>query len=311
MEGADVVVETFPPGYLADIGLSFDKLKGVNPKLIMASVTGFGQRGPKSIYKSCDIVASAFGGHMYVSGSPSTPPLKIFGEQSYYSASLYSAVGILIALRKRDRDGVGIHLDISLQESTASTLEHVLLRYFIEGIIPKREGGRHWNNTFFILPCKDGCIHLTIFQSWETLVELLDSEGMAADLKEKKWNDDRSRTENIDHIVEVVSQWTKKHTGQELFELGQLMRFPWAKIQSPMELIDNPQLKARNFFVPVKYSEDEHPIMCPGIPYKLSPVFTMPRIHPPEPGEDNMEVYHEELGIPDEELKRLYSLKVI
>ena len=116
VEDADVVVETFSPGYLEDIGLSFDKLEERNPGLIMASVTGFGQKGPKSKYKSCDIVASAFGGHMYVSGSNDTSPLKIFGEQSYFSASLYAAVGILIALNKRDRDGVGTHLDISLQE---------------------------------------------------------------------------------------------------------------------------------------------------------------------------------------------------
>ena len=311
VEGADVVVETLPPGYLEEIDLSFDKLKDINPKLIMASVTGFGQKGPKSGYKSCDIVASAFGGHMYVSGSPSTPPLKIFGEQSCYSASLYAAVGILIAMRKRDREGVGTHLDISLEESMVSTLEHVLLRYFAEGIVPKREGDRHWNNTFFILPCKDGSIHLTIFQQWDTLIELLDSEGMTADLKEKKWNDEKFRTENIDHIVEVISRWTKRHEVQELFELGQLMRFPWAKIQSPMELTDNPQLMARNFFIPIKYSDDEIPMMCPGIPYKLDPVFTMPQRHAPEPGEDNLEIYHEELGIPDEELKRLYSLKVI
>jgi crotonobetainyl-CoA:carnitine CoA-transferase CaiB-like acyl-CoA transferase len=310
VEEADVVVETFPPGYMNKIGLSFDKLKDINPKLIMASVTGFGQKGLKSGYKSCDIVASAFGGHMYASGSPSTPPLKIFGNQSYYSASLFAAVGILIAMRKRDRDGVGTHLDISLQESMAATLEHVLLRYFTEGAVPKREGGRHWNNSFFILPCKDGNIHLTLFQQWDTLIELLDSDGMASDLKEEKWKDDKYRAENIDYIVKVVSRWTKRHRVQELFELGQMMRFPWAKIQTPEELVNDSQLKARNFFVPIKYSMNET-IMCPGIPYRFDPAFKVPRKRPSKPGEDNLEIYCKQLGIPNEELKRLYSLKVL
>jgi crotonobetainyl-CoA:carnitine CoA-transferase CaiB-like acyl-CoA transferase len=112
---SDVVVETFPPGYLRELGLDFEVLREGNPGLIMASVTGFGQKGLRNRYKSCDIVASAFGGQMYVSGSPVTAPLKPFGEQSYYAASLFAAIGILLALRKRKQSGKGEHLDISLQ----------------------------------------------------------------------------------------------------------------------------------------------------------------------------------------------------
>jgi crotonobetainyl-CoA:carnitine CoA-transferase CaiB-like acyl-CoA transferase len=152
---------------------------------------------------------------------------------------------------------------------------------------------------------------LTIFQQWDTLIELLDSDGMAADLKEEKWKDGQYRVKNIDHIVRVISMWTKTYKMQELFELGQLMRFPWAKIQSPKELTDDPQLKARDFFVPVKDSTNETTIMCPGIPYKLDVPLKLPRKGPPEPGEDNLKIYHEELEIAKEEIKRLYSLKVL
>lgn len=96
VEESDVVVETFPPGYLENLGLGFEVLNKINPGIILTSVTGFGQNGPRKDYKSCDLVASAFGGQMYVSGSPSTVPLKAFGEQSYYVASLYAAIGTLL-----------------------------------------------------------------------------------------------------------------------------------------------------------------------------------------------------------------------
>ena len=123
VEESDVVVETFSPGHLETLGLSFKTLSEINPGIILTSVTGFGQNGPRKDYKSCDLVAAAFGGQMYVSGSPSTFPLKIFGEQSYYIASLNAAIGILLALQNRRRGGgKGEHIDISLQEPVAAVI---------------------------------------------------------------------------------------------------------------------------------------------------------------------------------------------
>ena len=124
------MVESFPPGYLNEIGLDYDVLSDENPRLLLASVTGFGQTGPYKDYKSCDIVASATGGQMYVGGTPDTSPLKPYGQQSYYVASLFAAIGILIALRERSCSGRGQHIDVSLQEAVAATLEHVMVRYF-------------------------------------------------------------------------------------------------------------------------------------------------------------------------------------
>ncbi|MBI5969073.1 MAG: CoA transferase [Deltaproteobacteria bacterium] len=255
IKSADVVVETFSPGYLRKLGLGFDSLSKVNPRLILVSVTGFGQQGPRSKYKSCDLVASAFGGQMYVSGSPSTPPLKPFGELSYYAASLFAAVGILVALRKRRPSGQGEHLDISLQEAVVSTLDHVMVRYFYDKIISKRQGNRSWNGSSCILPCKDGYLHLTLSQQWETLVEWMAGEGMAEDLVENKWKDGDYRLRNMDHVIEVLQRWTMTHHTHELFEFGQLMQFPWAPVCSPEEVLDSPQLKARGFFnIPYKFT---------------------------------------------------------
>jgi len=307
----DVVVETFSPGYLKNLGLGFDVLREINSRLILASVTGFGQNGPRRNYKSCDLVASALGGQMYVSGSPSDPPLKPFGEQSYYAASLFAAVGILIALRKRAKTGRGEYIDISLQEAVAATLDHVLARYFSEMIVSQRQGQLHWNNAFYVFPCKDGFIHLTLFQQWETLVEWIDGDGMAEDLIDKRWNDEEYRLKHLDHIIQVLKKWTKTHTATELFELGQLMRFPWAPVCSPKEVADSPQLEARGFFVDIDHPEIGASLKYPGMPYKCSsPVLKQSR-RAPLIGEHNVKIYQTELGLTEKELKKLSYIGAI
>ena len=244
---ADVLVESFAPGYLPSLGLGYPQLAQINPRLVMASITPFGQSGPYRDYKSCDIVASALGGQMYVCGEPSSPPLKPFGNQSYYLGSLFAAIGVLLALWHRRSSGKGQHIDISLQEGVASALDHVLVRYFYQGAVAERRGSLYWNGAFNIFPCKDGYILLSLFHQWETLVEWLASEGMAEDLTRKKWLDRDYRFQHLDHVIEVLTRWTKNHAVAELVEKGQAMRFPWAEVVSISKLLSSPQLEARNF----------------------------------------------------------------
>ncbi len=307
----DVVIESFPPGHLDKIGLGFDSLSRINPGMIMASITGFGQTGPRKDFKTSDLVASAFGGQMYVSGSPAMPPVRIFGEQSYYTASLFAAVGILLALRKRSWDGKGEHIDISLQEAVVSTLEHVMIRYFNEAVIARREGSRHWNNLFCVLRCKDGFIHLTPFQYWDTLLELMESEGMAQDLGEERWKDEGYRIEHRDHVLQVMEEWTKTHTAVELFQLGQVMRFPWAPVHTLDDVLASSQLEERGFFTDSAGPEISEKLRYPGQPYKFSAPLPRRKRRPPLIGEDNERVYKEELGFDGDDLKRLSSEGVI
>ncbi|MBA7507250.1 Succinyl-CoA:(R)-benzylsuccinate CoA-transferase subunit BbsE [subsurface metagenome] len=308
---ADVVVESYQPGYLEALGLGYPELSQVNPRLIMASITNFGQSGPYRDYKSCDIVASALGGQMYVCGEPETPPLKPFGNQAYYSASLLAAIGILLALWNRRTSGRGQHIDISLQECVASTLDHVLVRYFYEGVVAKRQGSLHWNNAFRIFPCRDGYILLSLFQQWETLVEWLDAEGMAEDLTDKKWLDREERLKHLDHIIEVLERWTKTRTVAELVETGQLMHFPWAEVTSIPRLVDSPQLRERDFFVEVEHPQSGKKYKFPGAPCKLSRSPWRVGSRVPKVGEHNKDIYHGELGLSEEEIEALLRKGVI
>ncbi len=262
---ADVLIESHPPGHLEALGLGYSQLARVNPRLIMASVTPFGQGGPYRDYKSCDLVASALGGQLYVTGEPGKPPLKPFGNQSYYLGSLFAAIGVLLALWNRHSSGKGQHIDISLQECVVATLDHVLVRYFYEDEVAKRQGSLHWNNAFRVFPAKDGYVLLSLFYQWETLVEWLASEDMAENLIDEKWQGRDYRLEHIDRVIEVLERWTKRHSKAELVEKAQLMRFPWAEVASPSDLLASPQLKARKFWLDVEYLGQRYKLPGSGV----------------------------------------------
>jgi crotonobetainyl-CoA:carnitine CoA-transferase CaiB-like acyl-CoA transferase len=192
---ADGVVESLEPGYLEGLGLGYPALSARHPGLVMTSITPFGQSGPYRGYKACELVLAALGGQMHLNGEPDTPPLKTFGRQTYHLASLFAAIGTLLALRHRHASGKGQLIDVSIQECVTAALDHALVRYFYEGVLAQRQGSQHWSGGFRLFPCRDGYILLSLFQDWETLVEWLESEGMAEDLTEEKWKERQARIE--------------------------------------------------------------------------------------------------------------------
>jgi crotonobetainyl-CoA:carnitine CoA-transferase CaiB-like acyl-CoA transferase len=243
----------------------------------MASITNFGQSGPYRDYQSSDIVASALGGQLYLNGEADSPPIKPFGNQSYYLGSLFGAIGIMLALLSRRTSGKGQHIDLSLQECVASALDHVLVRYFYQGVVAKRQGSLHWNSAFRIFPAKDGYVLLSLLYQWGTLVEWLNSEGMAEDLTDEKWRDRGYRLQHLDRVIEVLERWTRSHTVAELVKRGQLMRFPWAEVASIPGLLASPQLKARGFWTEIEHPETGEKFKFP------TPIFgrLFSHIHPP------------------------------
>ncbi len=307
---ADVLVETEAPGYLESLGLGYSSLSEINPGLVMAAITHFGQSGPYRNFKSSDLVSGALGGWLSVCGEERAP-LKLFGNQAYHTASLFAANGILLALWHRHTTGKGQYIDISIMECVAATLDHVLVRYFYEGIVSGRQGSRHWNNAFRVFPCRDGYILLSLHQQWETLVEWLASEGMAGDLGDEKWRDREERNRGIDHIIKVLERWTLSHNVGELVEKGQLMHFPWARVTSIPELLNSPQLAERNYFTDIEYPEAGRKYKSPGAPVKMSGSPWRAGGRVPEAGEHNLEIYHGLLGLSEREIKTLEKDGVI
>ena len=270
LQCCDVAITSSDAKCANENDINFSTLQKRNPGIILVSISGFG-KGVDTALPCCDLIAAATGGQIFLSGSPGEPPLKAYGNQSYFCASLYAVIGVLLALRERAHTGIGTHIDISLQEVVASTLELILVRYFREQRITRRSGTHHWTGAFAILPCKDGHISISPLLNWEILVDLMDADNMAKDLMAPEWGDASYRESHLDHVLEVLTTWLKSHTRDWLFETAQLMRLPWAPVQSPAEILACPQLASRRFFTENPAAADGG--CLDGFPFKWYPLF--------------------------------------
>jgi len=290
---ADVLVETFAPGYLATIGLDYAALSARRPGLTMVSITPFGQTGPSKACRGSDLIGQATGGMVYVNGFANEAPLQGLGLQAYHSASLYAAIGILLALWAREHTGRGQWVDISVQECVAAMIEHASGFFHQDGTVAVRSGALHWTRDFKTCRCRDGYVVLSTLCDWTSLVEWLKADGKVQDLAEAAWEDFSYRREHCDHLFAVLSEWASGHTTAELVERAQLLRFPWAPVLAPDQLKDNPQLIDRKFFASVYHQEAGQLIRYPGAPYLFSRTPWSIRRRPPLAGEHTVEILAE------------------
>ena len=164
VEQSDVVLDSHAPGTLDKWDLGFSALTKRQPKIILVSLSGFGQSGPYRDYLSPDIVTTAMGGLLYISGDPSLTPCMPPGTQSYTYSSLCAAYGVMLALWQREETGMGMHVDTSVQASMALH-EHVAFTYSAEGRLMKRAGSQHQHAApANLFPCQDGYISLFVTQ---------------------------------------------------------------------------------------------------------------------------------------------------
>ena len=273
---ADVVIETGPPGRLGWLGR-------VSPRLIVASITPFGQDGPRRDWLASDLVAQAMGGMLYVSGHADGPPLHSLGLQAYHQAATFAAIGVVSALIAREATGRGQHVDVSLQAAVAGSLEHVPGLFHQTGEIPTRHGTLHWTRYFRVGRCRDGWVMHCSLGDWTSLLEWVKADGAAGDLDDPAWEDLMHRKVHAEHLFDVLDAWAERYTVAELQDGAQLRRIPYAAVRAPEALLRDPHLAARGFFVPI-----EHPglgaVPCPGAPFQASDArWTVAR--PPRLGE--------------------------
>jgi len=323
-KGADFIIESFPPGYMDKLGLGYAELEKLNPGIIMASITPFGQSGPYKNYKASDIVVWAMGGHMHTCGDADRPPVRISHySQAYFHAATDAAVGAMMALYHREMTGEGQHVDVSTQRSLSQATWMLTSVWDMMGLVRQRGGLSYYTTirTTRRWPCKDGYIVWFYvggaqgMRQSPQLIELLDSEGMATDfLKEFDWSTfDLLNTtqEVVDRLEEPVAKLMKSHTKAELFELGVKYRVIFYPVSTTRDILDNPQLTARGFWEEMEHSELGTTISYPG--GFAHTTEAPPRISRRAPliGEHNYEVYEEELGLSSEELQMLKQRKVI
>jgi benzylsuccinate CoA-transferase BbsE subunit len=294
---ADVIIESFAPGEMAKLGLGWEELHRANPALILLSAAPFGQTGPYSDFEADDTVVTALSGMLYVNGFPGHQPVRPLGLQAYHSAAYYGAIAVMIALLARDNLGAGQWIDLSMQEATASAVEHVAGSYFGLGQVEPRRGTLHWSRFFRVGKCRDGYIMHCTLGDWTSLVEWVKGDGKAQDLVAPEWDNVLYRAQNAEHLFDVLDEWVKDYNRDELLERAQLLRQPYAIVRRPEALLEDEQLGARGFFVEVEHPELGKTFLYAGAPYLFNGTPWRVYRRPPLLGEHSGEILRDELGL--------------
>jgi len=325
--GADFIVESFPPGHLDRLSLGYNSLSRLNPRLVVTSITPFGQTGPYCKFRASDIEIMAMSGCMSLTGDPERPPLRITFPQSYQWTGSYAAIGTLIAHLHRQRTGQGQQVDVSAQASLLWAFSHAHTFWDLNRHLEKRAGafmtGRSITGARMRVfwPCKDGYLNFIIYggeagrKTNQALVEWMDSKGMAPEfLKKKDWssfNIAAVTQEEIDQMEEPIARFFREIAKKEFLEeviQREMLGYPVATVE---EIFEDPQLKARDFWQSVEHPELGTSFVYPDGFGKFSDAACKIWRRAPLIGEHNQEIYRAELGMEKEELQKLTEEGVI
>ncbi|OGO00216.1 MAG: hypothetical protein A2Y59_01125 [Chloroflexi bacterium RBG_13_52_14] len=306
---ADILVEGFRPHVMPSLGLDYQTLKKINPKLVMVSVSSFGQTGPYSEFKASEIVEYAMGGEMYSTGIAGREPLKLGGNVIQYQAGNVAAVATLGAFFAAEFQGVGQHVDVSIMETQAGSADRrimYILGYACAGVIttrwpPPREAIRMLIMPQGVYPCRDGFVNtLSLPQWWHRYIEAL---GMPELKDDPRFQNIYSAEAGMEFDA-IWYSWLADHDKQELFDIFLKYKIASAPVNSSADLLDNVQLKARDYFVEIDHPETGK-VTYPGAPFKLSESPWKIRYPAPLLGQHNEEIYCNQLGYNKEDLVKL------
>ena len=324
---SDFLIESFDPTYLDSLGLGYSVLSKINQRIIVTSITPFGQAGPYRDYKASDITLMAMGGLMYITGEPDRPPVRISVPQAYFIASAQATAATLTAHYYQGLTGEGQYVDVSIQECVLSTLANAIPAWELAQISLQRVGsflsgrGAAGTKQRLIYPCKDGSVLYIVLggrigaPSNRAVVQWMDEEGMADDFI-KSWEWEKydfaiATPEMQERLEKYFARFFLIHTKEEIYNEGLKRGFMVAPVSSPRDIIENPQLQARDFWLQVEHPELNCKLTYPGTFYKSSEVtFKVPR-RAPLIGEHNVEIYEKELCISKEEMATLKQAGVI
>jgi len=309
---ADVLIEDYPPRESAARGVTFDRLREVNPRLVMASASPFGQTGPYRDYGAYEITMASAGGWTWINGWPDRqdmPPLKPFGFQAEYQAGVSAALATLGALFSRLRSGKGQHIDVSAQECIASITE-MSFAFWSYAHTPAVRWGRRPLQPIDFFECKDGAWVFALCleeHQWRSLVELMGAPEWA------QWEVAANafvRASNWDALRPFMAEWVRQWNADDLYRAAQEKRIPFAPVSTMGSLLESEHLKARGFFVEVAHPEAGR-LRYPGAPYKLSATPWEVRSPAPALGQHNEAILCGRLGLSSEELASLREEGVV
>lgn len=314
---ADVIVETCKPGRLNELGLGYEDLAAAAPGIVVTSITPFGQTGPYAQWDGEELIGQAAGGLLWMCGWPDRPPVMMGGGPALHQASAEAAAATLIALEMRDQIGEGQHVDVSVQACMPLTLMASMPEYYTLGVLRQpRVGDFHGSALNGMFRCSDGYADFRFRGrpgQWERIVAWMDAAGMAEDLGEERYRDPvlRRQTEIYQHVDDVFQRFIIRFTREEAMDTAQRQGIEVGAVYTVEDMLHDPQLEARHFFVEVEHEALGRSFTYPGPPFVMSETPCRPPRRAPLLGEHNIEIYQGELGLSVGELASLRSSGVI
>jgi formyl-CoA transferase len=308
---SDVLLENFLPGSLAEMGLGYEQIKAVNPGIIYASVTGYGQEGPYRDLPGFDFIIQAQGGVMSIIGDPDGPPMKVGVAIVDITAGLFASSAILAALHYRVKTGIGQYIDIALLDSQVAWLANQASNYLISGQVPRRMGNAHPNIVpYETFKAKDG-IYIALGvgndNQWQKFCKLAELEHL---MNDPRYATNPKRVENRKELVSFLQGVFLQKTSDEWLKLLGEAEIPSGPINTIDRVLADPQVLAREMVLEMEHpSTGKYKVI--GSPMKLSETPVQYRIPPPLLGEHTAEVLKDILGYTQAEISRLKEEKVI
>ena len=248
LDETDVLLSSGRPSDLLAAGLDYSRLLRQRPELIVANISPFGLSGPRREWQSTNLIAAAAGGMVHVNGWPGEPPIQPLGLQAYVMAGVHVAIGVLLAVRVRRGGGGGQLVDVSLQESVVASLEHVMAKRREDGSVAYRSGYNHWSGSFTVVPTRGGHAAVTHLGDWDALASWVGNDLPDCGLAQARWRSVEYRREHCDQIFEVMERWAKRYTTADLVGRAQMLRLPFAPVDTLKQAARNQHLHSRGFF---------------------------------------------------------------
>ena len=266
---ADIVLENYRPGTMKRLGLGYEALREINPRLIYASVSGFGQDGPWKDKPAYDIIVQGLSGMMSITGHPGGPPTRVGISLGDIAAGLFATIGIVGALYERDRSGQGQMIDVAMLDAQLAILENAVARYLVTGEIPGPLGTRHPSITpFAAFPSSDGYILVGAGNDslWRRLCE---SVGRPELVTDARFDTNRHRTENWSEIEPLLNDIFCRRTTDDWIEFLEARGIPCGPVNTMDKVVTNPQVQARGALVEVD-AMGGGKLRMPRTPIKMS-----------------------------------------
>lgn len=315
LQHVDIMVENYAPGAIENLGLGYEVVKQINPRLIYASVKGFGSSGPYSEYKSFDMIAQAMAGAYSLTGVPGGPPLKPAPTVGDTGTGLHTAIGILSAYIQRLKTGKGQRVELSMQESVVNLLRPSFREHYTTGKpLPRIGVGGGDRDLTGLFACHPGGPNDYVFirgtgipeKTWNALLTVMGRDDLIGD---ERYRTAQDRAGRRDELNELFTAYCRTHTKHEVMAAVGPLGIPCGAVQDTLEVMNDPHLKERGMLAEVHHPVEGSFVM-PGCPVRLedSPVHVQAA---PILGQHTQEVYNELLGYTAEQVQQLKAHGII